>query len=465
MLKSPASFQFSVMHDSPNLVSRIQRIPLSDTLQAAAQAVQQVVAGRSLSDSIADLPSGIRASAQAISFHTMRQLGLARELQSMMVPRPPSEPLLQALLLVSLALLETAVQAAEKPSSSVGHERGLPVYAAHTVVNQAVTAAAANRRTRAGKSLLNACLRRYLRERATLLAQAKANPEAVYNHPRWWIDQVRQAYPQHWQALLEAANVPGPMVLRVNRRRAHVPQVRQALLSAGCPARAVGADALVLQDPRPVYDLPGFDEGWWSVQDLSAQQAASLLPLHDGMRVLDACAAPGGKTAHILERAQVSMLALDADEKRLVRVEQNLKRLGLDGPQVKLIGANAADVASWWDGIPFDAILADVPCTASGVVRRHPDIRWLRRYDDIEKTAVLQQTIVDALWSTLKPGGHLLYATCSIFPRECEVQAQSFVLRHADARRLPAPGQLLPLAEPGLPVGDGFFYALFVKQA
>ena len=158
------------------------------------------------------------------------------------------------------------------------------------------------------------------------------------------------------------------------------------------------------------------------------------------------------------------MVALDSDRGRLARVRQNLDRLGLSGPQVKLLCADAAQVSSWWDGKPFDAILADVPCTASGVVRRHPDIRWLRRPEDIDKTATLQRTIIDALWSTLKVGGHMLYATCSIFPQEGEEQVGAFLQRHSDARRMPAPGQLLPLAEPGLPAGDGFFYALFVKR-
>jgi 16S rRNA (cytosine967-C5)-methyltransferase len=445
-----------------------ERIPLSETLLASARAVQQVLAGRSLSDALASTPAPARASAQAVSFHVMRHLGLARELRRLMVARAPGEPLLDALLLTSLAVLEVAVVAAMPPGQSSGptvRVAGAPVYAVHTVVDQAVVAAAANRRTRAGKNLVNACLRRYLREREPLLAKALRNPEARYNHPRWWIDQLRQAYPLQWESLLAAANVPAPMVLRVNRRRVSVHQVQQVLADSGYPAEPVGADALVLHTPRPVHDLPGFDQGWWSVQDLSAQQAGALLPVSNGMRVLDACAAPGGKTAHLLERADLELLALDADPVRLQRVSENLDRLGLNGSHVRMVSANAANAAAWWDGKPFDAILADVPCTGSGVVRRHPDIRWLRRADDILNTANLQCTIVDALWPTLSPGGHLLYATCSIFPQEGEQQAQAFVQRHPDAVRLPAPGQLLPLVHEEAPVGDGFFYALFVKQA
>jgi 16S rRNA (cytosine967-C5)-methyltransferase len=236
------------------------------------------------------------------------------------------------------------------------------------------------------------------------------------------------------------------------------------LAAAGVEARQVDDHAIIVTTPRPVLALPGFEEGCWSVQDLSAQKAAMLLPLESGMRVLDACAAPGGKTAHLLERADIDLLALDADPQRLERVAQNLDRLQLDRSRVALQCADAADLQAWWDGRPFDAVLADVPCTASGVVRRHPDIRWLRREADVAKTAALHRRIVDALWATVKPGGHLRYATCSIFPQEGEQQAAQFTARHGDAIRLPAPGQLLPLSLE-VTAGDGFFYALFFKKA
>ncbi|HEY9280429.1 MAG TPA: methyltransferase domain-containing protein, partial [Eoetvoesiella sp.] len=205
--------------------------------------------------------------------------------------------------------------------------------------------------------------------------------------------------------------------------------------------------------------------GWWSVQDASAQQAAELLQPRNGMRVLDACAAPGGKTAHLLELADIDLLALDTDKVRLDRVGENLNRLGLMGPKVSLQCADAANLKQWWDGQPFDAVLADVPCTASGIVRRHPDIRWLRREADIAKTVALQRKIVNALWETVKPGGRLVYATCSIFPQEGEQQAARFLATHPDAKRLPAPGQILPLSDGGQASRyDGFFYALFAKE-
>lgn len=497
---------------------------LSDSILAAARNVRAVLEGRSLSDSLAQTPAAVRASAQAISFHAMRRLGHARAVRAALVQRTPADPLLDALLLVSLSLLETAcavrdaagaqetsqrqVQQPEVNDGNDGNdgngaagieaprdasagaaarERGLPVYAVHTVVDQAVSAAAGNRGLQAGKGMVNGVLRNYLRQRESLLATLGNAPEARWNFPAWWVRRLKADYPGQWQALLTASDVPGPMTLRVNRRRQSVEGLLDCLTQAGIGARAVGAYGVVLDQPRPVHDVPGFDEGWWSVQDAAAQMAAPLLAPRDGMRVLDACAAPGGKTAHLLELADVHLLALDTDEQRLQRVADNLERLGLDDGPVFLCCADAADLDAWWDGEPFDAVLADVPCTASGVVRRHPDIRWLRREADVARTAALQRRIVDALWRTVKPGGRLLYATCSVFPQECEAQARAFASRWPDAERLPAPGQLLPtdaqrltdgqsaaatadgapgsaqpVAESGL--YDGFFYALFAKR-
>lgn len=491
---------------------------LSDSILAAARNVRAVLEGRSLSDSLAQTPAAVRASAQAISFHTMRRLGHARAVRAALVQRTPADPLLDALLLVSLSLLETAcavrdAAGAQAPSQrqaphqagsdgqgaagiegrsdvaagAAARERGLPVYAVHTVVDQAVSAAAGNRGLQAGKGMVNGVLRNYLRQRDALLATLASAPEARWNFPAWWVRRLKADYPGQWQALLTASDVPGPMTLRVNRRRQSVEGLLDCLAQAGIGARAVGAYGVVLDQPRPVYDVPGFDEGWWSVQDAAAQMAAPLLAPRDGMRVLDACAAPGGKTAHLLELADVHLLALDNDEQRLQRVADNLERLGLDDGPVFLCCADAADLDAWWDGEPFDAVLADVPCTASGVVRRHPDIRWLRREADVARTAALQRRIVDALWRTVRPGGHLLYATCSVFPQECEAQARAFASRWPDAERLPAPGQLLPTdagrltdgqpvaAAPGGAPGsaqpmaesglyDGFFYALFAKR-
>lgn len=464
MIKSESKRLTQVFAFVPDISSKPARTPtLSDTILASAENVQAVLSGRSLSDSLAETPAALRASAQAVAFHVMRHLGQAGAAKQYLVKRTPPSPLFDAVLLVSLALLETAIDYGDDTPGDRPARRYTPIYAVHTVVDQAVSAVDSQRKLRTYKALLNGTLRSYIRERAAILTQARENEVAVFNHPQWWIERVRRAYPHQWQALLLAANVPGPMILRVNARRATVEHVLREFDLAGLPALAAGPDAIALTVPRMVHVIPGFEEGWWSVQDLSAQRAADLLPLKTGMRVLDACAAPGGKTAHILERADVELLALDSDPRRLERIGQNLSRLGLDGANVTMQCGDAANVAGWWDGRLFDAVLADVPCTASGVVRRHPDIRWLRREADISKTAALQRKIIDALWETVKPGGHMLYATCSIFPQEGEQQAAQFCTRHPDAIRLAAPGQLLPLGDNPLLTPDGFFYALFAK--
>lgn len=451
---------------SQNSVSPVSRNDLSHVLLASARHVQGVLAGRSLSELLADTPGPVRPAAQAISFHTMRRLGLAMALRDQLLRGAPPSALFDGLLLVSLALLDTAAALAGDPATEAPRRAAEPRYQVHTVVDQAVRAAAGHKRLAGFRGLLNACLRRFLRERQSLLAVALESPEGRYNHPAWWVRRLQKAYPGQWEALLEAANLPPPMVLRINPRRCDRAAFLEQLARDAIPAWPVQEAGVVLASPKPVHDIPGFTEGWWSVQDLSAQQAGRLLPVRDGDHVLDACAAPGGKTAHLLERASLHLLALDADAGRLARVGETLDRLGLSGPGVTLQCADAGVPDAWWNGQPFDAVLADVPCTASGVVRRHPDIRWLRREADIARTASVQRRLLDALWKTLRPGGHLLYATCSFFPEEGEQQVTAFVQRTPDAVRLDAPGQILPLAQgPDTVVGDGFFYALFVKQA
>lgn len=434
---------------------------LADVLLAAAQAVQSVQAGSSLTDALSHVPVALRPATQAISFHTMRRLGTAMAVRAILVPRKPASALLEALLLVAFSLLEESAE--ERDNASPQHPRGhTPSYAAHTVVDQAVRAASGHRKLVAFKGLVNGALRRFLRERDAILGKVAGAPESKWNYPAWWVEQLQRDYPQDWQDILLAGNHQGPLTLRVNRRRASREQVLAEFTAAGMAATPVGEHGLLLDHARPVQQLPGFEAGWWSVQDLGAQMAAPLLAVRDGMRVLDACAAPGGKTAHLLETADIDLLALDSDAGRLERVRGNLDRLGLSA---QLRAADAADPSSWWDGRPFDAVLADVPCTASGIVRRHPDIRWLRRANDIDKTAALQVRIADSLWQVVAPGGTLLYATCSVFPTEGERQAAAFALRHPDARRLPSPGQLLPAGPDATPAAqhDGFFYALFTK--
>ena len=432
---------------------------LSRLLDHSAIAVQALRAGRSLTDALAEVPAAMRPGVQALTFTAVRQLGAVTVALKTLAGRPP-RPRVEALLCVALALLWPA-------------ER--PAYAPHTVVDQAV--AAVRRRTPAAASFVNAVLRRFLREREARVAEALCTPVATWNHPAWWIAQLQQDWPVHWQALLAAANAHPPMTLRVNRRRLSGAVYVQRLAEAGRAARllddpAFGGQAVVLAQPCPVEALPGFAEGEVSVQDASAQRAALLLHgagFVPGARVLDACAAPGGKTAHLLELADLDLLALDSDARRLDRVNETLRRLRL---RAELKCADAAQPDAWWDGRPFDAILLDAPCSASGIVRRHPDIRWLRRAADLPALAALQARLLDGLWPLLKPGGRLLYATCSVFKCEGQAQIDAFLQRHGAAAAAldPAsPGHLLTVPDnradvaAGEVLHDGFYLALLLK--
>jgi len=333
--------------------------------------------------------------------------------------------------------------------------------------------AAANQRARHSAGFINAVLRRFLRERDALVVAALRDPVARFNHPGWWVERLKRDWPDHWQAILEADNQRPPMTLRVNARRGAAPAYVARLAEHGIAAFAAGTHAVTLAQPCPVTQLPGFARGEVSVQDGNAQRAAPLLigaGLPKGARVLDACAAPGGKTAHLLELADLDVLALDSDPARLARVHDTLGRLGLSA---RTVAADAGTPQAWWDGQPFDAILLDAPCSAAGIVRRHPDVRWLRRSTDIAALVATQARLLDALWPLLKPGGRLLYCTCSVFRCEGQQQIDAFLQRQpAGAARLdPAsPGHLLPLpdnADAGVAhahhVADGFFYALIHK--
>jgi 16S rRNA (cytosine967-C5)-methyltransferase len=427
---------------------------LAFALLNAARAVAQVREGTALPQALAKVfsqanaPAQARGATQDIAYRTMRRLGRAEALLSRLTSKPPSPALLNGLLSCALALLSD-------PADQPG---GAP-YEAFTVVDQAVTAAAADPQIAQAKGVVNAVLRRFLRERDALLREVLQQPSAQWNYPVWWIDAVKAAYPGEWEAILRAGNRTPPLTLRVNRRKTSVEDYLQTLSAAGIAATRIGPDAVRLEQALPVAQIPGFAEGMASVQDAAAQLAGPLLDLHGGMRVLDACAAPGGKTGHMLECADVEMLALDADARRVPRIEENLQRLQLDAT-LKVGDAGGRD---WWDGKPFDRILADVPCTASGIVRRHPDIRWLRRKGDAAQLATLSAGILDNLWQMLRPDGKLLFVTCSVWPQESEQQAAAFAVRNR-AIRLPAPGQMLPAAGAELD-HDGLFYALFQKAA
>jgi len=402
--------------------------------------------------------------------YAMRNWGLAQTWRSMtMQKRSPSAPL-NSLVALGLLLMDIAMQ--HEAGGNLVHSfqwplsREAPRYAVHTVVDQCVRAAKLLSKAPFAPKLVNAVLRRFQREREQFVESVKANDVARWGYPAWWVQLVRRTYPDSWQSILEASKLAPSLVIRVNRRRASVQQVLQAMQDHGVVAKHVSDDAVVLESAGAVERLPGYEEGWWSVQDLSAQRAAMLLAPFDGARVLDACCAPGGKAAHLLELADIDLTAVDQDARRLDMVRQNLDRLGLYSEgKVRLVHTDIRLSKAWEVGAPYDLILADVPCTASGVVRRHPDIAWLRRESDLAQTVALQRAILDALWPSLAPGGRLLLATCSVFAQEGELQAEGFLQRHPDAIHLPSPGQILPCAAGEGHCGhDGFFYALFEKR-
>jgi 16S rRNA (cytosine967-C5)-methyltransferase len=423
---------------------------LAFALLGAASSLARVRAGAALPQALGEVFHAYDATPQArgamqdIAYRAMRQLGRSEILLSLMTSKAPEPPMLAGLLCASLALLDPPVGSA-------------PPYEAFTVVDQAVSAAASHPDFAHAKAMVNAVLRRFLREREALVGEALKQPEAQWNYPQWWIADTRSAYPDDWQSILEAGNRQPPLTLRVNRRKTSVEAYLETLAAAGMQASQVGPSAVRLAQAVNVGQIPGFFEGIVSVQDAGAQLAAPLLDLQDGMRVLDACAAPGGKSGHILETADVDLTALDVDRRRLARVEENLARLDL---RARVL-AGPAEESGWWDGEHYDRILADVPCTASGIVRRHPDIRWLRRKSDTHQLATLSTKILDNLWQMLRPGGKLLFVTCSLWPQESEAQAAAFAVRHG-ALRLDAPGQLLPQSGTGQD-HDGLFYALFHK--
>lgn len=414
--------------------------------QLAAQAIGRVLAGHNLTQALdelwrthPELTPQQRAATQDMSYGVLRHYGRLQALLQPLLARPLDDERVHCLLLAAMYQL---------------------IYgkaSAYAVVDHAVKAASRLKKPWA-KGLVNAVLRNFLRRREAL-EQAATSEVAVYSYPQWWIDKLRGQYPAQWQAVLEAGNRHPPLTLRVNRRRGDAAAYLQQLSEAGIAAHPLGEDAIMLEQPMPVEKLPGFSAGAVSVQDYGAQFAARLLDVQDGMRVLDACCAPGGKTGHVLETAAVAMTAVDSDAERLVRTRSNLERLGL---AAQLVVGDSGTPQDWWDGQPFDRILADVPCSASGIVRRHVDIKWLRRAADIDSFTRQQHQILRGLWRTLANGGKLLYVTCSIFIEENQRQIDAFLAEQADARQLPLSGmrdgQLLPCAD-----HDGFFYALLQK--
>lgn len=489
------------MNQPPN-----PRARLAQQIVDTAELLLALRRGQSAADTLPELPADRRAAARALFFATLRHLGAAQALAAQLAPRQP-EPRAYALLCVAVAVLHANLQNSEQNQATT------EIYTPHVWVHQSVEAArlwGLNARTVA---FLNACLRRLLREYEVLWAQVRASGKDAalvrYNHPAWWVKKIQQQYPKDFEKILQENRIAGPMIIRVSRsfkiraedfsdiadiqdiiknhtqnnqsKNPNRDMVLEILARTPISAHRVGVDGLRLQRALPVAALPGFAQGLTSVQDGAAQMAAPLLlgdseglpalsvvvDAQRGLRVLDACAAPGGKTAHVLDVARAlgwhdaRVTALDIEPVRCQRIDENLQRTG-SAAAARVIVADAAQPSVWWDaqrdGL-FDAILLDAPCTASGIVRRHPDIAWLRREQDVAQLAATQAALLRALWPLLKPRGRLLYATCSVFKEEGEHQIRDFCAQHPDAQRAHAPGHLLPSAE-----HDGFFYALMWKK-
>ncbi len=429
-------------------------LPALNIRARAALAVAGVLGGSNLDEALAAQATGLSGPdlslLRAIAYGVVREYRLLETLSGQMLQKPlREEPQLQALLACGLYQL----RAMRVPP--------------HAAVGETVAAAEGLGKPWA-KGLLNAVLRRYQREREALDGALPATAGIRQSYPDWLVAAVKQDWPDCWRTVLAGGNEAGPLSLRVNRRQGSREDYRATLAAAGIEAVAVdGApEALRLASAVPVEQLPGFAAGAASVQDAAAQLAAGLLEALPGQRVLDACSAPGGKAAHLLECVQgLDLLAIDSDTLRLQRVAENLQRLQLSA---QLESADAAKPVIWWDGRPFDRILLDAPCSGSGVIRRHPDIKWLRRDSDIPRMAELQQRLLRALWPLLAPGGMLLYATCSLLRAEGEAVVGEFLATHANARELPieaAWGEACKFGRRLMPGGDfdGFYYARLGK--
>ncbi len=465
-------------------------LALSEQLKTTAKTIAFVMAGRSLSEVLADgsvVQPAMRPGVQALSFVVLRHLGLAQALCALLATRPPAPPV-HALLCTALALMvsETDEGAA---------------YTEFTLVNQAVEAAKAYAKTRTSSAFINATLRRYLREKNELIALAQQNDVARYGHPQWWVDRLRTEQPQHWQAMLASNQIQPPLSLRVNTAKTTRADYMALLAAQGvaCEAAPVQpkldaacglGSGIIIRSAVPVTALPRFAEGWVSVQDVAAQGAARQLLSErylaqlvarakqgHTIRILDACAAPGGKTTHLIELLTQALkaagvpvdkadgvafeampfvvLALEMDGSRAKRIHDNLARLG-QRATVKVV--NAGKPSDWWTGEPFDAVLLDAPCTASGIVRRHPDVRWLRRPADLAVLPAVQLRLLQTLWPTVAVGGRLLYATCSVFQAEGDAVVAQFRATQSDVKQLDSQGLWLPSID-----NDGFYDALLEK--
>lgn len=428
----------------------------------AAKLITGVVhQGRSLSDTLPQAQSGLDKDADrrllgALVYGSLRWYGRLEGLLSRFLDRavPRKQRVLHGLMICGL------------------YEQQYLSTPEHAVVSETVSAARRLGHPRAA-GMVNAILRRAQREGAAVLAELDADPVYRHSHPGWLVRRLEQDWPEHWEAILEANNSQAPFWLRVNRQhvsRQDYQRLLQARRNLSGQLSAVAPEAVVLEQGTDVERLPGFDTGQVSVQDGAAQLAGHCLDVQPGLRILDACAAPGNKTAHLFELAEgrLDLTALDASGGRLERLRRNLQR---GGYKARILEADAAEPRDWWDGKPFDRILLDAPCSATGVIRRHPDIKWLRREEDIGELVRLQGRMLKALWPLLAPGGRLLYSTCSVFRDENDRQVRRFLDSTGDARevRLPLLEQVSRAREPGYQVlpgdsgMDGFYYVALEK--
>ena len=430
---------------------------ITDARALAAQALHAIVAGESLRAAFAAFSTKLSDSRDRALLSALLHAGARwwlrfdAALDTLLAqPVRVREPHVHALLVLGLVQLEIL---------------RLPPYAAVAATVDATRAL--GRPKFAG--LVNAVLRRWLRETDARNAQLDSDPLTRSAHPHWMLDAFARDWPAQRETILAGNNAEAPLTLRVNRRNSKRADYVQQLLGSDVVASAPPGlpDALLLAESTDVTALPGYAQGAFSVQDGAAQLTADLLDAGDGTRVLDACAAPGGKSAHILERANVELLALDSDARRLARVGANLQRLGLSAT---LRQGDAAQPRDWWDGRPYDRILLDAPCSATGVIRRQPDIKLHRRASDVGVLVATQARLLDALWPLLKSGGRLVYATCSLLAAENSRQIEAFLARHVDA----SPSDFLPAWHaagvgrqnlPGENGMDGFFYAIVEKRS
>lgn len=442
-------------------VYRLAPTGLAYQISMAAHLMVAIGEGYSLQQLLSqvNIEEAARPNVQRLTFDTLRHWGTTQYWINQHISQPPAE-WIQAVLCVALTQL---LLNAENE---------------FTLVNEAVLAVDNNKPH--AKGMTNAILRKFLRERDTWIIQAQSNEVAQYNHPQWWINTIKAQYPEDWQTILKINNSHPPMSLRVNAQKYTTTDYQKLLqknnkLSQG---NHLSEQALILETPCSVTELPEFEQGAVSIQDIGAQLSAQLLAPESGQRVLDACAAPGGKTAHLLElHPDLQLTAIEKDPIRADRIHANLERLQLNA---HVIVTDANNVHQWWDGTPFDRILLDAPCSASGIVRRQPDIRWLRQEEDLVGLAQQQAALLRTMWKVLAPEGRLVYCTCSIFDSECEQVIHAFLAHTPNARRIypdqlkaahgpqnkthhNAPiGQLLPNADT-LNNHDGFFYAVLEK--